>query len=58
MQNLITLTDPRSSAAEAYQSLRTNLEFSSLEQPLHSSSSPAQTASPIRASPWQTWRWS
>jgi capsular exopolysaccharide synthesis family protein len=36
MQNLITLTDPRSPAAEAYQSLRTNLEFSSLEQPLHS----------------------
>ncbi len=36
MQNLITLTDPRSSAAEAYQSLRTNLEFSSLEQPLNS----------------------
>jgi capsular exopolysaccharide synthesis family protein len=33
--NLITLTDPRSAAAEAYQSLRTNLEFSSLEQPLH-----------------------
>ncbi|MFN2201439.1 MAG: CpsD/CapB family tyrosine-protein kinase [Caldilineaceae bacterium] len=36
MQNLITLTDPRSAAAEAYQSLRTNLEFSSLEQPLGS----------------------
>ena len=36
MINLITLTDPRSPAAEAYQSLRTNLEFSSLEQPLHS----------------------
>jgi capsular exopolysaccharide synthesis family protein len=36
MQNLITLTDPRSPATEAYQSLRTNLEFSSLEQPLHS----------------------
>jgi len=36
MLNLITLTDPRSPAAEAYQSLRTNLEFSSLEQPLHS----------------------
>lgn len=35
MANLITLTDPRSQAAEAYQSLRTNLEFSSLEQPLH-----------------------
>jgi non-specific protein-tyrosine kinase len=35
MINLITLTDPRSSAAEAYQSLRTNIEFSSLEQPLH-----------------------
>ena len=35
MTNLITLTDPHSPAAEAYQSLRTNLEFSSLEQPLH-----------------------
>jgi capsular exopolysaccharide synthesis family protein len=35
MTNLITLTDPRSAAAEAYQSLRTNIEFSSLEQPLH-----------------------
>lgn len=34
--NLITLTDPRSPAAEAYQSLRTNIEFSSLDQPLHS----------------------
>ncbi len=36
MANLITITDPRSPAAEAYQSLRTNLEFSSLEKPLHS----------------------
>lgn len=36
MRNLITITDPRSAAAEAYQSLRTNLEFSSLEQPLNS----------------------
>ena len=36
MRNLITLSDPRSPAAEAYQSLRTNLEFSSLEQHLHS----------------------
>jgi capsular exopolysaccharide synthesis family protein len=36
MTNLITLTDPRSSAAEAYQSLRTNIEFARLEQPLHS----------------------
>jgi non-specific protein-tyrosine kinase len=35
MANLITLTDPHSAAAEAYQSLRTNLEFSSLEHPLH-----------------------
>jgi capsular exopolysaccharide synthesis family protein len=34
MTNLITLTDPRSPAAEAYQSLRTNLEFARLEQPL------------------------
>ena len=30
MNNLITTTDPQSAAAEAYQSLRTSLEFSSL----------------------------
>jgi len=35
MTELVTLLDPRSAAAEAYQSLRTNIEFSSLEQPLH-----------------------
>jgi non-specific protein-tyrosine kinase len=35
MTNLITLNDPRSAAAEAYQSLRTNIEFSGLEQTLH-----------------------
>ena len=35
MTNLITLTDPRSAAAEAYQSLRTNIEFAQLAQPLH-----------------------
>ena len=35
MSSLITLTDPRSPAAEAYQGLRTSLEFSGLEQPLH-----------------------
>ena len=34
--DLITLTDPRSSASEAYRTLRTNLEFSSLEHPLQS----------------------
>ncbi len=35
MTNLITLTDPQSPAAEAYQSLRTNIEFAALEKPLH-----------------------
>jgi non-specific protein-tyrosine kinase len=35
MTNLITLSDPRSAASEAYQSLRTNLEFSGLNQELH-----------------------
>lgn len=35
MANLIALADPRSPAAEAYQSLRTNIEFSGLEQALH-----------------------
>jgi len=34
--DLITLTDPRSSASEAYRTLRTNLEFTSLEHPLKS----------------------
>lgn len=33
--DLITLTDPRSVAAEAYQSLRTNLEFARINQELH-----------------------
>ena len=33
---LITLSDPRSPASEAYRALRTNLEFSSLEHPLRS----------------------
>jgi len=33
--NLITLTDPRSPASEAYRTLRTNLVFSSLDEPLH-----------------------
>lgn len=32
---LVTLTDPRSQAAEAYRSLRTNLMFSSVEKPIH-----------------------
>ncbi len=32
---LITLTDPQSPQAEAYRSLRTNLDFYSLENPLH-----------------------
>lgn len=32
--NLITLTNPRSAAAEAYRTLRTNLIFSSVEKPV------------------------
>ena len=34
MTNLITLSAPQSPAAEAYQSLRTNIEFAGLEEPL------------------------
>ncbi len=34
--NLITLTDPRSPISEAYRSLRTNLSFYSLDNPLRS----------------------
>jgi len=32
---LITITDPRSTAAEAYRTLRTNIEFASVDEPLH-----------------------
>ena len=32
---IITLTDPRSTAAEAYRTLRTNIEFASLDEPVH-----------------------
>lgn len=34
--NLITLTDPRSPVAEAYRTLRTNLSFYSLDNPIRS----------------------
>lgn len=34
VSNLITLTDPRSPVSEAYRTLRTNLEFLSLDEPL------------------------
>ncbi len=33
--NLITLTDPQSPVAEAYRTLRTNLEFAGLDEPVH-----------------------
>lgn len=32
--SLVTLTDPRSPVSEAYRTLRTNLEFSSLDEPV------------------------
>lgn len=34
MSSLITVRDPRSPAAEAYRTLRTNLQFSSIDRPL------------------------
>ena len=33
--DLITVRDPRAPAAEAYRTLRTNLQFSSLDHPIH-----------------------
>ncbi len=33
-ESLITLTDPRSPVSEAFRTLRTNLEFSSLDNPI------------------------
>lgn len=35
MTDLVTLNDPRSPASEAWQSLRTNLEFSAINRELH-----------------------
>jgi capsular exopolysaccharide synthesis family protein len=34
-RRLVTAIDPRSAAAEAYRTLRTNLEFSGLDAPIH-----------------------
>lgn len=34
-ETLVTLTNPTSAAAEAYRTLRTNIEFSSVDEPLH-----------------------
>lgn len=34
-ESLITLTDPRSPMSEAYRTLRTNLEFSGIDEPFH-----------------------
>ncbi len=46
---IITLSDPRSAAAEAYRTLRTNIEFSSVDEPLHTllvtSSAPTENKS-------------
>ena len=46
---IITLTDPRSAAAEAYRTLRTNIEFSSVDEPLRTllvtSSAPTENKS-------------
>jgi non-specific protein-tyrosine kinase len=36
MTDLVTITNPKSRVAEAYHSLRTNLEFASLDHPLES----------------------
>ena len=36
MSKLITITDSRTQAAEAYQSLRTNIEFARLDKPIQS----------------------
>ncbi len=48
--DLVTLTEPRSPVSEAYRALRTNLEFSSLDHPLHSLlvTTPADNADKIK----------
>lgn len=49
MLNLITLTDPRSATAEAMRTLRTNLMFSSVENPSKHYSSPPLPAKTAKA---------
>lgn len=48
--DLMTLTEPRSPVSEAYRTLRTNLEFSSLDHPLHTLlvTTPADNADKIK----------
>jgi capsular exopolysaccharide synthesis family protein len=48
--DLVTLTEPRSPVSEAYRTLRTNLEFSSLDHPLRSLlvTSPADNVDKIK----------
>lgn len=48
--DLVTLTEPRSPVSEAYRTLRTNLEFSSLDHPLRSLlvTTPADNADRIK----------
>ena len=47
--DLITLTDPRSAISEAYRTLRTSLEFSSLDHPLRSLLVTSPAANPDQA---------
>ncbi|MDY7077832.1 MAG: CpsD/CapB family tyrosine-protein kinase [Chloroflexota bacterium] len=51
--DLITLTDPRSPAAEAYRTLRTNLTFTALDKPIETlivtSSAPGEDKSTVLA---------
>jgi capsular exopolysaccharide synthesis family protein len=44
LADLVTLKDPRSPAAEAYRVLRTNIQFSAIDEPIHTLivTSPAQ----------------
>jgi len=50
---LIVLTSPNSAAAEAYRTLRTNIEFSSVDEPIHSllvsSAAPIESKSAVVA---------
>ncbi len=53
MKDLITLTDPRNPAAEAYRTLRTNLTFTALDNPIETllvtSSAPDEDKSTVLA---------
>ena len=57
-QHLLTHTDPHSPVAEAYRTLRTNIQFASLDKAAKSLLITGANPAAAKAPPWPTWAWS